>query len=178
MCILQVVMNAHKKRLYVGLIAVLFTCLACSGNNENSHTTATTFVTPPPQQVLSAETRPATQTTAKPDDPKLKVDPAKPLLIFNLPNGKTFREGEEVVIDFSLANAKLKGHGGEFRVRYFVDDDEMVWIDRWEQVVLKGWTPGKHTIRIELVGPDGWPYRNGDYNIVTREITVAPMTRM
>ena len=104
-------MNAQKKRFHVGLIVALFTCLACSGNNDNSHTTATTFVTPPPRQVLRAETRPATQTAAKPDDPKLKVDTAKPLLIFNLPIGKTFREGEEVVIDFSLANAKLNGVG-------------------------------------------------------------------
>ena len=103
----------------------------------------------------------------------LKVDAKKPLLIFNIPNGKTFREGEEVVIDFSLANAKLKGDGGDHRVRYFVDDDEMKWIDRWEQVVLTGWTSGKHTIRLELVGPDGRPYRNGDYNIVNREITIV-----
>jgi len=103
----------------------------------------------------------------------LKVDPSKPLLIFNLPNGKTFREGEEVALDFSLANAKLKGDGGDFRVRYIVDDEEMQWIDRWEQVVLTGWLPGKHTIRLELVGPDGWPYKNGDYNVVTREITVG-----
>ena len=160
------------QRLYAGLSVVLLACVACSGNNENSHTTATTFVTPPPRQVLRAETRPAIQTTAKPDDPKLQVDVKKPLLVFNLPNGKTFREGEEVAIDFSLANAKLKGDGGDFRVRYIVDDDEMQWIDRWEQVVLTGWIPGKHTIRIELVGPDGWPYRNGDYNIVTREITI------
>jgi hypothetical protein len=29
------------------------------------------------------------------DDPKNDVDAAKPLLIFNLPNGKTFHEGEE-----------------------------------------------------------------------------------
>ena len=65
------------------------------------------------------------QVAARPDDPKLKVDPAKPLLIFNLPDGKTFREGEEVVIDFSLANAKLKGDGGDYRVRYIVDDEEM-----------------------------------------------------
>ena len=96
----------------------------------------------------------------------------EPLLIFNLPNGKNFREGEEVMIDFSLANAKLKGDGGEFRVRYIVDDDEMKWIDRWEQIGLSGWTPGKHTIRLELIGPDGWPYRNEDYNVVTREIRV------
>jgi hypothetical protein len=103
----------------------------------------------------------------------LQADLNKPLLVFNLPNGKTFSEGDEVVIDFSLANAKLKGDGGDFRVRYFVDDDDMKWIDRWEQVALSGWIPGKHTIRLELVGPDGWPYRNGDYNIVTREITIA-----
>jgi hypothetical protein len=112
-------------------------------------------------------------TPAKLDDPALKVDPAKPLLVFNLPNGTTLREGEPVVIDFSLANAKLKGDGGEYRVRYIVDDEEMQWIDAHEDLVLTGWTPGKHTIRIELVGPDGWPYRNGDYNVVTREITVV-----
>jgi hypothetical protein len=122
---------------------------------------------------LRAETRQGKQVPAKPDEPKLRVDPSKPLLIFNLQNGKTFREGEEVVIDFSLANAKLKGDGGEYRVRYIVDDDDMKWIDRWEEIVLTGWIPGKHTIRLELVGPDGWPYRNGDYNIVTREITVV-----
>lgn len=152
---------------------IAFVSFACSGNNENAHTTVTTFVSPPPRQELRAESRPAKQVLAKPDDPKLKFDPAKPLLVFNLPNGKTFRQGEEVVIDFSLANAKLKGDGGDFRVRYIVDDEEMKWVDAQEQIVLTGWTPGKHTIRLELVGPDGWPYRNGDYNIVTRELTIV-----
>jgi len=169
MCMLQRSMCPAKKWFVV--VAVALVCSACS-NNENAHTTATTFVSPPAHQALKAEIRPATQSPAKPDDPKLKVDPGKPLLIFNLANGKTFREGEEVVIDFSLSNAKLKGDGGEYRARYIVDDEEMQWIDRWEQVALTGWVAGKHTIRIELVGPDGWPYRNGDYNIVTREITI------
>lgn len=155
-------MNTVVKSLGLLGTAFLLVCAACSDKSENSHTTATTFVSPPPHQVLRAESRPA-----KPGD--VKVEGNKPLLVFNLPDGKTFREGEEVVIDFSTANAKLKGDGGEFRVRYFVDDDEMKWIDRWEQVVLTGWTPGKHTIRIELVGPDGWPLRD---NIVTREITI------
>ena len=159
-----------RKFLIITLTALV--SVACSGNADNAHTTATTFVPPPPRQMLRVETSAAKQIPAKPDDPKLKVDPAQPLLIFNLPNGKTFHEGEEVVIDFSLANAKLKGDGGEYRVRYLVDDEEMQWVDAHEQVVLTGWTPGKHTIRIELVGPDGWPYRNGDYNIVTREITI------
>jgi hypothetical protein len=159
------------KRLKALLWLVAFVSFGCS-SNDNAHTTATTIVSPPRQQILRIEPRTARQVAAKPDDPKLQVDIQKPLLIFNLPNGKTFREGEEVVIDFSLANAKLKGDGGEYRVRYIVDDDDMRWIDRWEQIALTGWIQGKHTIRLELIGPDGWPYRNGDYNIVTRELTV------
>lgn len=173
MCILQTGMSAAKNRIWVLLVVTLVAFSACSGANDNSHTTATTFVSPPPRQVLRAETRPAVRSPAKPDDPKLQVDVNKPLLIFNLRNGKTFREGEEVVIDFSLSNATLKGDGGDYRVRYIVDDDDMKWLDRWEQIVLTGWIPGKHTIRLELIGPDGWPYRNGDYNAVTREITVV-----
>jgi len=155
------------------LTVVLLALAGCSGNNDNEHTTATTVVSPPPQQVLRVEIRPSPKIPAKPDDPKLKVDPSLPLLIFNLPNGKTFREGEEVAIDFSLTNVKLKGDDGEYRVRYIVDDEDMRWIDRWEQVVLSNWLPGKHTIRVELVGPDGWPYRNGDFNVVTRELTIT-----
>ena len=173
MCILQAGMYSLRKQFGLVVFALVLASSACSGNNENAHTTATTFVSPPPRQVIRAESRQGKQVPAKPDDPKLKVDPAKPLLIFNLANGRTFRDDEEVVIDFSLANAKLKGDGGEYRIRYFVDDDEMQWIDRWEQVVLTGWIAGKHTIRLELIGPDGWPYRNGDYNIVTREVTVT-----
>ena len=166
-------MRIAKNWFWIVVFVVALACSACSGGNENAHTTATTFVSPPARQVLKAEVRTGPQVPAKPDDPKLKADPSKPLLIFNLPNSKTFREGEEVVIDFSLANAKLKGDGGEYRVRYFVDDDEMQWIDRWEQVALTGWIAGTHTIRLELVGPDGWPYRNGDYNVVTRELTIV-----
>lgn len=154
-------------------LALLLVLASCSSNNDNAHTTATTVVPPPAKQVLRIETRPGNQVPAKLNDENLKADPTKPLLILNLPDGKTFREGEEVVIDFSLANAKLKGDGGEFRVRYIVDDEEMRWIDRWEQVVLTNWQPGQHTIRVELVGPDDWPYKNGDYNIVTRELTVV-----
>lgn len=155
------------------LIAALLASAACS-TKDGAHTTATTIVPPPPTQVLRVETRPAEKAPAKPDDPNRQVDPSRPLLIFNLPDGQTFRQSDELVIDFSLANAVLKGDGGEYRVRYLIDDGEMQGIDRWEQVVLTGWQPGKHIIRLELIGPDGWPYRNGDYNIATREITVTP----
>ena len=159
-----------SRLLIITLITIV--SVACSGGNENTHTTATTYVPPPPQQLLRIETRAAKQVPAKPEDPK-KFDPTKPLLVFNLPNGKTFREGEPVVIDFSLANAKLKGDGGDHLVRYIIDDEEMRYVSRWEELVVTGWTPGNHTIRLELIGPDGWPYRNGDYNVVTRDLTVV-----
>jgi hypothetical protein len=92
-----------------------------------------------------------------------------PSLEFSLENNQTFRIGEDVPIEFFVSHAKLRGDGGDFRVRYIVDDDEMKWVDKAEPFWLSGWTPGKHTIRLELIGPDGWPYRN---NVVTREIEV------
>ena len=159
-------MRALVNAIFVSALLVLN---GCASNNDNAHTTATTIVPPPVRQQLRVEFRPATKAAVKIEDPKLTVDSAKPRLVFNLPNGKTFRQDEPVAIDFSLENAKLKGDGGEYRVRYIVDDEEMQWIDRWEQVVLSGWTLGKHTIRLELVGPDGWPVPDG---VVTRELTV------
>ena len=150
---------------------------SCSSNNDNAHTTAITFVPPPPRQVLRVvfhSPKTGTRELATGSlDPNLHADPTKPLLIFNLANGQTFHKDEEVLIDFSLSNAKLKSDGGEYRVRYIVDDDEPQWIDKNEPIGLAGWIEGKHTIRLELIGPDGWPFRNGDYNVVTREILVS-----
>jgi hypothetical protein len=162
-------------RVFVNAICVpaLLIVSGCSSNNDNAHTTATTIVPAPVRQQLRVSTRPASQVPAQPDHQAPDFNPRNPFLVFNLPNGKTFGPNDPVVIDFSLANAKLKGDGGDYRVRYIVDDEEMQWIDRWEQVVLSGWTEGKHTIRLELVGPDGWPYKNGDFNVVTREFTIT-----
>ena|SRR5689334_11226087 len=157
------------------LFIALLVLASCSGGNDNSHTTATTVVPPPPRQVLRAEFRPVpVPHLIRPDFvfPGKTYDRKQPVLLFDMPNDKTFREGDPVVIEFTLLNAELKGDGGEYRVRYMIDDDDMQWIDRWEQVWLWGWLPGKHTIRVELIGPDGWPFRNGDFNVETREITI------
>jgi len=151
-----------RTRAKVILVALVLGLAACANHNDNAHTTATTIVAPPVHQQLQISTRPS---------PKLVAgDSSSPRLLFNFPNEQTFRQSDEVVIDFSLANATLKGDGGEYRVRYIVDDEEMRWIDNWEQVVLTGWTPGKHTIRLELIGANGWPV---DQNVSTRELTVS-----
>src|ERR1051325_4939835 len=162
-CMLLGTMQRWRK---VVLAACFLALTGCSSNNDNAHTTATTIVPPPVRQQLRVEIRPV----AKVDGPKVEAEPAKPLLVFNMPNGKTFGAKEDVVIAFYLANAKTKGDGGDYRVRYIVDDEEMQWIDRTEQVVLSGWTSGKHTIRLELVGPDGWPV---DQDVAVREFTIT-----
>jgi hypothetical protein len=163
------------------VVIILFSLLLLSActDNDNSHTTATTVVPPPRRQTLTVVEGTTGETPAKTSSltdiaiqDRPGVDPTKPLLVLNLQNGKTFRVGEVVVLDFALLNAKLKADGGEYRVRYFIDDDDPRWLDSAKSIGLAGWMPGKHTIRLELIGPDGWPYRNGNQNIVTREITV------
>jgi hypothetical protein len=102
------------------------------------------------------------------------VDPTKPLLTYSRPKGEyNGAESNPIMIDFWLSNARLKGDGGQYRVRYIVDDDEPRFIDKWEPVWLSGWLAGKHTVRLELLGPDEFPVKNGDFNITTREITVV-----
>ena len=159
------------------LLVVLLLLSACGGGNESRHTTATTYVQPPPHQVLSVVSAPAVQTNTPSnsllDDQSIGVDPNKPLLLLNLSNGAVFHVGDVVVLDFVVRNAKLRSEGGDFRLRYIIDDDDARWIDNPQPFGLSGWVPGKHIIRLELIGPDGWPYRNGNQNIITREISVV-----
>ena len=160
------------KTLKALLWIIALVSFGCSGNNENTHTTATTFVSPPPRQVLKIETRPSPKLPVNLDQIRTTADATKPLMIRNYASSSgdmNLSQGTPIVIDFSLSNAQLKGDGGQFRVRYIVDDEDMRWIDNHEQIVLTGFTPGWHTIRLELIGPDGWPYRNGPWNVETNK---------
>jgi hypothetical protein len=152
------------------LLILCFAAFSCSANNENSHTTATTYVSPPSHQVLTVVPKPATEAAKKgtPTSLEPNTTSTEPSLAFALEQ-KSFHIGEAVPIEFSVTNAKLKDDGGEFRVRYIIDDEEMKWVDTAGPFWLSGWTPGKHTIRLELIRPDGWPCRN---NVVTREIEI------
>lgn len=103
-----------------------------------------------------------------------EVDAAKPLLTYSRPKGEyKDADADPIMIDFWLTGAKLKGDGGEYRVRYIVDDDDPKFIDKWEPIWLSGWMGGKHTVRLELLDQDGKPVENGGYNTTSREITVV-----
>ncbi len=102
------------------------------------------------------------------------VDPKKPLLTYSRPKGENKGEdADPIMIDFWLTNAKLQGDGGEYRVRYSVDNAEPKYIDKWEPIWLTGWTAGTHRVKVELVDKSGNVVANGDYNSTTREITVV-----
>jgi len=103
-----------------------------------------------------------------------EIDPAKPLLTYSRPKGEyKDADANTIMIDFWLTGAKLKGDGGDYRVRYIVDDDDAKFIDKWEPIWLSGWINGKHTVRLELIDKDGKPVENGGYNATSREITVT-----
>lgn len=103
-----------------------------------------------------------------------EVDPTKPLLTYSRPKGEYHgADSDPIMIDFWLTNAKLKADGGEYRVRYIIDDDDPRYMDKWEPIWLSGWLSGKHTVRLELLGNDQMPVENGGYNTTTREITVV-----
>lgn len=165
----------HSNRsFFVLVLAMSITLCACTTRSDGDHTTATSYVSPPPHQVLTLVSPPspsAIRSSMQSADPS--ASPKEPLLIFNLKNGATFRVGQPIPIDFAVLNAKLKGEGGDSRVRYIVDDGEMQWLDDSKPIWLSGWVPGEHMIRIELIGPDGWPYRNGNANVVTRKFQVT-----
>ena len=102
------------------------------------------------------------------------VDPAKPLLTYSRPKGEYKGEdADPIMIDFWLLNAKLQGDGGDYRVRYSVDDGEAKFLDKWEPIWLSGWVSGKHRVKLELVDKSGNVVDNGGYNATTREITVT-----
>ena len=102
------------------------------------------------------------------------VDRARPLLTYSRPKGEyKGADADPIMIDFWLSNAKLKGDGGEYRVRYIIDDDDARYIDKWEPIWLSGWISGKHTVRLELLDKDGKPVENGGYNTTSREISVV-----
>jgi hypothetical protein len=102
------------------------------------------------------------------------VDATKPLLTYSRPKGEyKGADADAIMIDFWLANAKLTGDGGEYRVRYSIDGGEPKFIDKWEPIWLTGWSAGTHSIKLELVDKGGNLVDNGGYNSTTREITVV-----
>ena len=102
------------------------------------------------------------------------IDAKKPLLTYSRPKGEYKNaDADAVMIDFWLTGGKLKDDGGEYRVRYTVDNGDAKYIDKWGPIWLSGFTAGKHTVRLELVNQNGETVDNGGYNATSRDITIT-----
>lgn len=103
------------------------------------------------------------------------LDLTKPLLTYSRPKGDyAGAEADPIMIDFWLSNGKLQSDGGgDYRVRYTLDNGTPRFIDVWQPIWISGWTTGKHTIKLELVDKSGNLVENGGYNTTTREINVT-----
>src|SRR5829696_6286909 len=76
------------------------------------------------------------------------IDATKPLLTYSRPKGEyKGPDGDAIMIDFWLSNAKLTGDGGEYRIRYSVDGGEAKYIDTWGPIWLSGFGAGKKSIK-------------------------------
>ncbi len=127
------------------------------------------------EQMSNANTsKPTPEAKAMRESTAGDVDPKKPLLTFSRPKGEYKGiDVAEVMVDFWLLNGKLVGDGGDYRVRWTVDDAAPQFIDKWAPLWLSRWTGGKHTVKLELTDKDGNPVDNGGYNTTTREIVIT-----
>jgi hypothetical protein len=126
------------------------------------------------QQMSNANTAPTPEGKDMAPSQGGNVDAKRPLLTYSRPKGE-YRgdEADPIMIDFWLANARLTGDGGEYRVRYSVDGGAPKFIETWAPLWLQGWTAGKHTVKLDLVDASGNVVDNGGYNSTSREITVV-----
>lgn len=98
----------------------------------------------------------------------------KPILTFSRPKGEYKNsDADAIMIDFWLANGKLVGDGGKYRVRLTINAGQPRFIDKWGPIWLSGWQSGKNSVRLELVDRKGEAIDNGGYNSTVREFTVT-----
>lgn len=96
-------------------------------------------------------------------------DARAPLLTFSRPKG-CYVTGTDVLLDFYVSNVELSPTG--HRVRYTIDAATGE-LTEWTPYNISNLAVGDHTIRLELLGPDGQPVA-GLFNDTTRTIQVAP----
>lgn len=95
-------------------------------------------------------------------------DASAPLLTYSRPKGCNVA-GERVLVDFFVTHATLAPGGT--RVRWTLDGrtgEITAWLPHWIELL----PIGEHSLRLELIGPDGAPIP-GPFNDTTRRFTVA-----
>ena len=101
-----------------------------------------------------------------------KVDFSTPFLTYNEPSNHIYLvEGTPVLLDFLVSNCELSGGTDGHKVRLTIDKKATRTLTSWQPYYLYGLKEGKHTVRLELLDPDG-NLVSGPFNDVEQTITV------
>jgi hypothetical protein len=99
-----------------------------------------------------------------------KFDLKKPFLTYNEPSNQLYLvEGTPILLDFFISNCELTTDG--YKVRLTIDKQATRILTDWQPYYIYGLEEGQHTVRLELLGPDGSVVK-GPFNDVEQTITV------
>ncbi len=92
------------------------------------------------------------------------------LLTYSRPKG-TYAAGEnsKVLLDFFVSNATLDSN--KYKVKVWVDTTAMPDIVKWQPYYITGLAKGDHTVKLQLVAPDG-SVVPGTYNSPSGKLTI------
>jgi hypothetical protein len=103
--------------------------------------------------------------------PGLNVDLSAPLLTYNEPQGAIpYEKGKPILLDFYVTNCELSKDG--YKVKVTLDKTITRQLTEWTPYFIYNLMPGKHTVNLQLLDPEG-KVVPGSYNNITREFTVA-----
>jgi hypothetical protein len=103
-------------------------------------------------------------------DGGVDFDAELPLLTYSRPKGTyAGADADSVMVDFYVSNATLRPGG--HAVRLTVDGLVNEMLTDWVPYFLVGLLAGRHTVTLELLGPDGQPVP-GPFNRASHTITV------
>jgi hypothetical protein len=93
-----------------------------------------------------------------------------PMLTYSRPKG-TYATGEnsKVLLDFYVSNAMLAPD--QYKVKLWIDTTAMPDIVKWQPYYITGLAKGDHTVKMQLVAPDGKAVP-GTYNNPNGKITI------
>ena len=101
----------------------------------------------------------------------LEQDLDAPYLTYNEPSDQIPLNAEKpILLDFYLSNCELTPKG--YHVLLTIDGKFTRHLSSWQPYYIYGMKAGKHTIRLELIRPDGKRVE-GPFNDVLRTIEVA-----
>ncbi len=104
-----------------------------------------------------------------------KFDLSQPYLTYNEPSNQLYlTEGGPILLDFFISNCELTKDG--YKVRLTIDKKATKNLHDWQPYYIYGLDEGQHTVRLELLGPDGLLVK-GPFNDVEQTITVHKATQ-